>query len=76
MKRQKNMTLKNELSGSVGAQYATGEEWKNSPRKNKQTEPKKNVTDVGRKIWCYEGQHCIGTWNLRSMNQGSLEAVK
>ena len=43
------MTLKNELPGSVGAQYATGEEWRNSSRKN-ETEPKKNVSDVGRKI--------------------------
>ena len=44
------MTLHNELPGSVGAQYATGEEWRNSSRKNKETEPKQNVTDDGRKI--------------------------
>ena len=34
MKRQENMTLKYELPGSVGAQYATGEEWRNNNRKN------------------------------------------
>ena len=40
MKRQKDMTLKNELPRLVGAQYATGEEWRNNSRKNKEMEPK------------------------------------
>ena len=40
MKRQKDMTLKDELPRSVGAQYATGEEWRNN-RKNEETEPKR-----------------------------------
>ena len=40
MKRQKHMTLKDELPGLVGAQYAIGEEWRNNSRKNKQMEPK------------------------------------
>ena len=40
MKRQKDMTLKDGLSRSVGAQYATGEEWRNNTRKNEETEPK------------------------------------
>jgi len=40
MKRQKDMTLKDKLARSVGAQYATGEEWRNSSRKNEETEPK------------------------------------
>ena len=40
MKRQKDMTLKDELPRSVGAQYATGEEQKNSSRRNEETEPK------------------------------------
>ena len=40
MKRQKDMTLKDELTRSVGAQYATGEEWRNNSRKNEETEPK------------------------------------
>ena len=30
----------------------------------------------GRKVWCCKGQYCIGTWNVRSMNQGKLEVVK
>ena len=49
MKRQKDMTLKNELPRSVGAQYATGEEWRNNSRKNEETEPKQKqhpVVDV------------------------------
>ena len=40
MKRQKYLTLKDELPRSVGAQYATGEEWRNNSRKNEATEPK------------------------------------
>ena len=41
MKRQKDMTLKDELPTSVGAQYATGEEWRNNGRKNEEPEPKR-----------------------------------
>ena len=40
MKRQKDRTLTDELSRSVGAQYATGEEWRNNSRKNEENEPK------------------------------------
>ena len=40
MKRQKDMTLKNELPRLVGAQYATEEEWRNSSRKNEEAKPK------------------------------------
>ena len=40
MKRQKDMTLKDEFPGSVGTQDATGEEWRNNNRKNEKTEPK------------------------------------
>ena len=39
VKRQKDMTLKDELPRSIGAQYATGEEWRNNTRKNEETEP-------------------------------------
>ena len=42
MKRQKYMTLKHELLKSVGAQYDTGEEWRNDSRKNEEMEPKQN----------------------------------
>ena len=49
MKRQKYRTLKDELSRSVGAQYATGDQWRNKSRKNEETEPKQKqhpVVDV------------------------------
>ena len=40
MKRQKDRTLKDELPSSVGAQYATGDQWRNNSRKNEGMEPK------------------------------------
>ena len=49
MKRQKDRTLKDELPRSVGAQYDTGEEWRNNSRKNEGMEPKEkqhSVVDV------------------------------
>ena len=81
-KRQKDRTLKDELPRSVGAQYATGDQWRNKSRKNEETEPKQNqhpvvdVTGDGSKVQCCKEQHCIGTWNVRCMNQGKLEVVK
>ena len=82
MKRQKDKTLKDELPRSVGAQYATGDQWRNNSTKNEDTEPKQkqhpvvDVTGDGSKVqWCKE-QYCIGIWNVRSMNQGKLEVVK
>ena len=55
---------------------------RNKHRKNEETEPKQkhhpvvHVTGDGSKVWCCKEQHCIGTWNVRSMNQGKLEVVK
>ena len=46
MKRQKDMTLKDELPRLVGAQYATGEEWRNNSRENEETEPKQKQRPV------------------------------
>ena len=46
MKRQKDRTLKDELPRSVGAQYATGEKWRNKPRKNEGMELKQNNTQL------------------------------
>ena len=49
MKRQKDMTLKDEFPRSVGDQYVTGEEWRNSSRKNEEAEPERKqhpVVDV------------------------------
>ena len=40
IKRQKDRTLKDELAKSVGAQYATGDRWRNNSRKNEEMEPK------------------------------------
>ena len=82
MKRQKDTTLKNELSRSVGARYATGEQWRNNSRKNEETEPKQkqhpvvDVTGDRSKVQCCKEQYYIGTWNVGSMNQGKLEVVK
>ena len=38
--------------------------------------PVVDVTDDRSKVQCYKEQHCIGTWNVRSMNQGKSEVVK
>ena len=78
IKRQKDRTLKDEPSRSVGAQYATGDQWRNNSRKNEETEqhPAMDVTGDGSKVQCYKEQYCIGTWNVRPMNQGKLEMVK
>ena len=82
MKRKKDMTLKDELPRLEGAQYRTGEEWRNSSRKNEEIEPKQkqyplvDVTGDRCKVQCCKEQYCIGTWNVRSMNQGKLEVVK
>ena len=46
MKRQKDMTLKDELPSSVGAQHARGEQWKNNSRKNEEMEQNKNNTQL------------------------------
>ena len=81
-KRQKDRTLKDELPRSVGAQYATGDQWRNNSRKNEETEPKQKqrpvvgVTGDGSKVRCCKEQYCIGTWNVRAMSQGKLEVVK
>ena len=51
-------------------------------RKNEEMEPKQkqhpvmDVTGDGSKVRCCKEQYCIGTWNIRSMNQGKLEVVK
>ena len=82
MKRQKDRTLKDELPRLLGAQYATGDQWRNNSRKSEETEPKQkqhpvvDVTGVGSKVRYCKEQYCIETWNGRSMNQGKLEVVK
>ena len=77
MKRQKDKTMKDELPRSVGTQYATGGQWRNSSRKNEEMELKQkqhpvvDVTGDGSKVQCCKEQYCIETWNVSSMNQGS-----
>ena len=79
MKRQKDRTLKDELPRSVGAQYATRDQWRAKSRKNEEVEPKQkqhpvvDVTGDRSKVQCCKKQYCTGTWNVRSMNQGKLE---
>ena len=82
MKREKDRTLKDELPRSVGSQYATGDQWRNNSRKNEETVPKQkqhpvvDVTGDRSKVQCCKEQYCIGTWNVRSVNQGKWEVVK
>ena len=62
MKRQKDRTLKDELPRLVGAQYATGDQWRNNSRKNEEMEPKQkqhsvvDVTGDGSKVRCCKEQ--------------------
>ena len=59
-----------------------GDQGRNNSRKNEGMEPKQkqypvvDVTADRSKVRCYKEQYCIGTWNVRSMNQGKLEVVK
>ena len=82
MKRQNDRILKEELPRSVGAQHATADQWRNNSRKNEVMERKQkqypvvDVTGDRSKVQCCKEQYCIGTWNVRSMNQGKLEVVK
>ena len=74
MKRQKDRTLKDELPRSVGAQYDTGDQWRNNSIKNEEMEPEwkqhpvVDLTSDGSKVWCCKEKFCIGIWNVRSMN--------
>ena len=78
MKGQNDRILKEELHRSVGAQYATGDQWRNNSKKNEGLKPKQkqypvvDVTGDGSKVQYYKEQYCIGTWNVRSMNQDKL----
>ena len=67
MKRQNDRILKEELPRSVGAQYTTGDQWRNNSRKNERMEPKQkqypvvDVTGDRSKVQCCKEQYCIGT---------------
>ena len=81
MKRENNRILKEELPRSVGAQYATGDQWRNNSRKNEGREPKQKQhpvvdgTDDRSKVRCSEELYCIGTWNVRSRLGLGLEQI-
>ena len=70
MRRQKDRTLKDELPRWVGAQHATGDQWRNNSRKNEETEPKQkqhlavDVTGNRSKVQCCKEECCLGTWML------------
>ena len=80
--KAKRYEQKDELPRSVGAQYVTGDQWRNNSRKYEETESKQkqhpvvDVTGDRSKVRCCKEQYCIETWNVRSMNQGTLEVVK
>ena len=63
-KRQKDTTVKDELPRSVGAQHATGDQWRNNSRKSEETEPKQKQCPVvdrtgdGREVRCCKEQYC------------------
>ena len=82
MKRQNDRILKEEFPRSVGAQYATGDQWRNNSRRNEGMEPKQkqhpvvDVTGDRSKVQCCKEQYCIVMWSVRSMNQSKLEVVK
>ena len=64
MRRQKDKTLKDELPMLVGAQYATGDQWRNNSRRNEEIELKQkqhpvvDVTGDGSKVHCCKEQYC------------------
>ena len=74
------MIPEDELPRSVGVQYTTGEKQRNSSRKR--AGPKRKhcsvlyVSGGESKVWCCKEQYCIGTCNVRSMNQGKSDMVK
>ena len=81
MKRQKYMTLKDELPRSVGANMLLKISEEKTPERMKRWSQSKNNTQlwiwlVLEVVWCWKEQYCIGTWNIRSMNQGKVEVVK
>ena len=76
------VSIKPVLFRSVGAQYHIGDQWRKNSRKNEDMEPMQKqypVVDVigdRSKMECFKEQYCIGSWNVRSMNEGKLEVVK
>ena len=82
MKRQKYKTLQNELPRLVGAQYATGDQWRNNSWKMEETELKQkqhqdvDVTGDRSKVWRCKEWYCIRNWNVRSINKSKFQVIK
>ena len=84
MKKQKDRTLKDELTGQYVPNMLleidgeiTQKRMKRAKREPKQKQhPFVDVTGDGSKVQCCKEQYCIGTWNVRSMNQGKLKVAK
>ena len=85
LKRQKDRTLEDEPPRSEGIQYVTVEEQRiitNSSRKNEAAGPEQkwhsgmDVSGGESKVQCCKEHYCIGTWDVRSMNQGKLDVIK
>ena len=82
LKRKKDRTLKDELPRSVGAQYATEDQWRNNSRKNEGMEPKQkqhpvvDVTGDGSKVRCCKEQYYIGSWNVRSTAAAAAKSLQ
>ena len=81
VKRPKDRTLKDELPRSVGANMLLEISGEITPEGMKRWSKKKqhiglDMTSDGSKVQCCKQQYCIGTWKVRSMNQGKLEVIK
>ena len=77
VKGQKDRILKHELPRSVGAQYAAEDQWRMKRwSQTKNNTPFMDVIGDGSNVQCCKEQYCIGTRNVRSMNQSKLEVVK
>ena len=78
MKRQNDRIPKEELPRSLGAQYVTGDQWRNNSRKKEGMEPKQkqypvvDVTGDRSNVRCCKKQYCTGIWNIRSMKSRQI----
>ena len=83
MKKQKDRTLKDELPRSVGAQYVTGEQWRNNSRKSDEMEPKQkqhpvvDVTGDGSKVQWFKEQYCTGKLEMvkQEIAKGNIDVL-
>ena len=74
MRRQKDRTLKEELPRSVGAQYAPEAEGRNNSRKNEETEPKRNITQLCMWLVMEDKSDAVRTILHRNLERESQES--